>query len=462
MSITSQIKILIGLGLLSFVIFVPWLLREIIKKVFNSALKILMTDLYEENLLELYTVSKRVGIQLLAEMELRAETGKVIERPLGSTRKLPGFEGIMFDLAQLHVLPIEQNVPVDTKVVIGPKAIKPLQLDIPIMIGGMAYGLGLSEKAKIALAMGATLAGTSTNTGSGPFLQAERDNANKWILQYSRSSWAKSEYVMRQADAIEIQFGQGSLGGLGHSLRADKIGPHLRKALGIAFDQEAKVTARFPEVQKPEDIPAFIQGIRTKVDGIPIGIKIGCSKYLEKDLAIAIQAKVDFITLSGAQGGSHGSPPSIGETHGLPIFFALVRAVNFLNQSNVKDQVSLIVGGGLSEPGEILKALALGADAIHIGTAALFAISHNQLDKTLPFEPPTQLTWYGGKNSDKFDENVGAQYLANYLKSVVDEISDGVRIMGKTTIRQVTKGDMFALDQVTADIVGISVGFKPE
>lgn len=462
MSITSQIIILLALGLLFFVIFVPWLLRVIIKKVFNSTFKVLMTDLYEENLLELYTASKRIGIQLLAEMELRAETGKVIERPLGSTRKLPGFEGIMFDLAQLHVLPIEQNVPVDTKVVIGPKASKPLQLDIPVMIGGMAYGFALSEKAKIALAMGASLAGTSTNSGSGPFLQAERDNANKWILQYSRSSWAKNENVLNQADAIEIQFGQGSLGGLGHSLRADKIGPRLEKALGIAFDQEAKITARFPEVQKPEDIPAFIQGIRSKVNGIPIGVKIGCSKYLEQDLAIALQGKVDFITLSGAQGGSHGSPPSIGETHGLPTFFALVRAVNFLNQSNLKDQVSLIVGGGLSEPGEILKALALGADAIHIGTAALFAISHNQLDKTLPFEPPTQLTWYRGKYSDKFDENVGAQYLANYLKSVVDEISDGVRIMGKTTIRQVTKADMFALDQATADITGIPVGFKPE
>lgn len=462
MSITIPLIIVLSIGILTFVIFIPCLLRIIIKRVFNSTLKVLMTDLYDENLLELYTASKRMSIQLLAEMELRAETGKVIKRPLGSSIKLPGFEGIMFDLAQLHVLPIEQNVQVNTKVVIGPKAGKPLQLDIPIMIGGMAYGMALSEKAKIALAMGASLAGTSTNSGSGPFLQTERDNANKWILQYSRSSWAKSEDVLGQADAIEIQFGQGSLGGLGHSLRADKIGPHLRKAMDIAFDQEAKVTARFPEVQKPEDIPAFIQGIRAKVDGVPIGIKIGCSNYLEQDLAIALQADVDFITLSGAQGGSHGSPPSIGETHGLPTFFALIRAVNYLNQNKVKDRVSLIVGGGLSEPGEILKALALGADAVHIGTAALFAISHNQINIPLPFEPPTQLTWYGGKYSDKFDENLGAQYLANFLKSVVDEISDGVRIMGKTTIRQVTKADMFALDQATADIVGIPVGFKPQ
>jgi glutamate synthase domain-containing protein 2 len=446
----------------AFTYFTLWLLRVIIKKVFTSTLKVLMTDLYEENLLELFSASKRMGIQLLAEIELRAETGKVIERPLGSTKRLPGLEGIMFDLAQLRVLPIEQTVQVDTKVLIGPKAKKPLQLDIPIMIGGMAYGLALSEKAKIALAMGASLAGTSTNSGSGPFLQTERDNADKWILQYSRSSWAKNEDVLSQADAIEIQFGQGSLGGLGYSLRADKIGPALKQAFSIAFDQDAKVTARFPEVQKPEDVPAFVHSIRAKVDGTPIGIKIGCGKYLEQDLAVALQAGVDFITLSGAQTATHGSPPSIGETHGLPTFFALIRAVNFLNQNNAKDRVSLIVGGGLTEPGEILKALGLGADAVHIGTAALFSISHNQVEKPFPFEPPTQLIWYGGKYADQYDENLGAQYLANFLKSVVDEISDGVRIMGKTSIRQVTKADMFSLDQATADITGIPVGFKPE
>ncbi|HEX3015292.1 MAG TPA: FMN-binding glutamate synthase family protein [Desulfobacteria bacterium] len=456
-----------GLGwtsvLILLLVLIKWktVSRNLIKRLFGHFMYVLMTDSYGQNLLELYSAVKRSGFLPIMENSLRAEHGTVLKRPFGSTANVPGFKNLLFDVAQLHVLPTEAHVPVDTKVVLGPRARKPITLAIPIMIAGMAYGTSLSAKAKIALARGASMAGTTCNSGEGPFLQAERDNAKYFILQYNRGFWSKNPEILRQADAIEIQFGQGAMAGMSHRLTANKIDETLRQAFPIGPGQDAVIMARHREMSKPRDLISLVQQIRAQVNGIPVGIKIACSRELELDLALALEAGVDFITLGGSQAGTHGSPPSIGNNFGLPTLFGLVRAVNFLEQQGAKKELTLVISGGISEPGEILKALALGADAVGIGTAAVFAISHTQILKALPWEPPTQIIWYDGKYAAQFDENHGAQNLANYLKSSVTEIADGVRILGKTSIKELSRQDLFALDKETAQITGIPLGYVP-
>ena len=138
----------------------------------------------------------------------------------------------MFNIAQLHVMPTPLETPVDTRVVIGQRCKRPLAIDLPILIAPMAYGVALSEKAKIALAKGAAMAGTAINNGEGPFLAAEREAAKKYILQYNREL-EQTPDILRKADAIEIQFGQGAIGGVGHVLPSAQIDAPLRKSLGL-------------------------------------------------------------------------------------------------------------------------------------------------------------------------------------------------------------------------------------
>jgi len=450
-----------ALGLFLFLINWKALGKALITKLYRHFVYILLTDLYDESLLEFYSAVKRTGFQTIAELNLRAERGKVIDRPLGTGRKFPNFSGLMFDVAQLHTLPVEDSTPVDTKVVLGPRAKRPVLLDTPIIVAGMAYGLGLSAKAKIALARGAAMAGTANNSGEGPFLQAERDNAKHWILQYNRGFWNKDPEILLQADAIEIQFGQGSMAGISHQMPAKEIDETLRQAFPISPGRSAVIRARQQEMDEPDDIVELVKHIRSKVDGVPVGIKIASSKRLELDLDLALKAEVDFITLCGVQAGTRGSPASLQDDHGLPTIFALVRAVRFLKRRRAKDSLTLIMDGGFTETGDVLKALALGADAVSMGTAALFAISHTQVLKAMPWEPPTQIVWYNGKFADQFDENLGAQNLANFLKACTSEIGTGLRVMGKTSIRELSRKDLFAMDQTSAEIAGVPLGYQP-
>lgn len=195
------------------------------------------------------------------------------------------------------------------------------------------------------------------------------------------------------------------------------------------------------------------------LDGVPIGIKMIPSHQLEKDIEIALQAKVDFISIDGAQAGTKGSPPILEDDFGLPTMIALCRAVRYLKKRNKKEHVSLLVGGGFFNPGQCLKALALGADAVYMGTAALWAMTHTQVTKTLPFEPPTHLVFYSGKYEKDFDEQEAAHALKNFFQSFVEEMKVATLALGYTDLKQVSSADMVALDELTSKITHIPTAF---
>lgn len=434
--------------------------RYLLAHVLRKSLRILMTEPYEENLLELYSAVSRFGVQALAESELRAASGRVIQRPLGTPKQLPNFSQLMFDLAQLAHMPTPLEAPVDLSVTIGPQANRQLRLKMPLIVAGMAYGWALSEDAKLALAAGATAAGTATNTGQGPWLDSERKAAKQLILQYHRGHWGKSEQIVRQADAIEIQFGQGAIAGLGAVLEAEHIDQRLAQQFQVKPGERAISPSRHPEVQRPEDLVDLVRRLRLQSGGVPVGVKLGAGQHLEQDMAYAVQAGVDFIAVDGAEAATKGSPPITEDDFGLPTLYALVRASRYLEEARVRDRISLIISGGLKTPGEFLKALALGADAVYIGTAALFAISHTQVVHTVPYEPPTQLVWYRGSAAKRFDWQAGARSLANYLSSCAAEMQEGVRALGKCKLSEVNRSDLVALDQSTAEICGVALGYR--
>ncbi|MCG8400675.1 MAG: FMN-binding glutamate synthase family protein [Firmicutes bacterium] len=419
----------------------------------------LMTEPYENNLWEVISATNRTSLQTFVETNIRAERGQMILRPFGDTQKFLDMDKVMFNVAQLDTFPTSYDLEISSAVVLGPRARRPLRLDIPVIISGMAYGFGLSEKAKVALAKGAAQAGTATNTGYGPFLPEEREAARFLIMQYNRGNWCKDPETLKKSDMLEIQLGQGALAGTGAIFKRSNMDGKMIRLLGLQPGQDAVLHARLPEIDAPGQLGGLVDELKKIMEGKPVGVKIAAGNSLEKDLAHILDAGADFISVDGAQGGTSGGAPTLQDDFGLPTLHALCRTARFLEQQGVKNKVSLIIGGGLTTPGDYLKALALGADAVNIGTIALWAMTHTQVFQSLPYEPPLQVVLFHGRDKEKLDVDKGARNLANYLKSTVDEMKMATAALGKKSLRAVNSKDLFALDKDVAAIAGIPLAW---
>lgn len=436
--------------------------RKAVGALTRSFTRRLLTDNYEENLWELVHATARITPQTVVETSLRAQTGTVISRPLGSRRKFYELDDIFFDFAQLARGARPANLRVDTAVVIGPQAKRPMRLEIPIMIAGMAWSLALSRDAKIALARASRLAGTSTNSGEGIPAPGEIEEAGKYVLQIGRSCWNRQESLIKRADMIEIQLGQGASGSTGHPVEYTQLEPGSQRAYGLRRKNEAiQLYTRLPEVAHPADIGKMVQRLRDLTD-VPIGVKIGAGKYLEEDLDIILNAGFDAIWLDGAQAGSHAAAPILMDDCGLPTFYAICRAADYLKKQGVKEKVSLIAAGGLFCPGDFLKCMALGANAVGIGTLALLGISHQDIVKVLPWEPPTQLVFATGNRLGAFNIDKGATGLYHLLMSCVDEMVLGARALGRESLSAVDRSDLMSIDPRIAQTAGIDYCGDPQ
>jgi len=419
----------------------------------------ILSERYDKNIFEAYAMTSRLNPMITVDTTLRAESGRPV-MSFGTPYPIPSFEDIRFNSAQLHRYSSPQDVEIDTTLVLGKEANKPLKLDIPILIGGMAYGNGLSKQAKLALARAATEVGTATNCGDGPFNDWERTAAKHYIVQYGRNKFNRDPNILRQADMIEIQFGHCGWVGLGSKYAGKEFPRELRKAFGLKRGEDLVYHANFPEVPKPQDLRVLVSDLRNITGGVPIGVKITCGNDIERDLALVLDAGVDVISLDGGQATSHWSPAAIHDNFTLPTIFGLCRAARFLDKERVRDRVSLLVGGGIETPGDMLKALALGANGVYIGFIALVAMLNKQEFKALPFEPPTQLLWYTGKYKNKFNPQKGAKYLANYMHACVEEMRMMTRGVGKTALRDVSRDDLFAISEEAAKMANIPLGYQ--
>ncbi|NLM39969.1 MAG: FMN-binding glutamate synthase family protein [Firmicutes bacterium] len=433
--------------------------RFLASQIAKAAIHIIMTDPYKQNLAEFYSAAKRTGIQEIIETNLRAEEGKMILRPLGSPRKFVNMNSIMFKTAHLSRQPTPIEIPIETRTIIGKFAAKPLIVETPLLVSGMAYGLALSEQFKYALALGSAKAGTATNTGNGPFLPRERHLAKKLIIQYPRASWNKSPDILKQADAIEIQYGQGASASTGHHAVPTDLGKDVRKRLDIHPGESGIIYSRMPAISHPKDLKIVVDYLRDLTGGVPIGVKFAFSDYIEDDIDICLEAGVDYLALEGAEAATIGAPPILEDDFGLPTLIGLCRAVDHLKRKDPTGRVSLIAGGGFSNPGHYLKAIALGADAVYLGTMALFAAAHTQVLKAVPFEPPTQVALYRGTAANRYNYKKGAESLYKYLKSCTAEMQEGVRALGKRAVSEVSREDLVALDEHTSRITGLPLAY---
>ena len=414
---------------------------------------------YQENLLEVLSQFRRVGVQRALEIDLRASTDRMLLRPLGTPKAMPDFSGLMFNLAQLGPLPTPHDRPVRMDVTIGPKALRPLEIAFPVMISGMGYGVFMSRAAKLAIARAANMAGTATNTGEGPFLMEERHVAHKLIVQYHRGNWMNLD-ALTYADAVEIHIGQGASGSVGSKLPPEKVTKALKETMGLEPHQDVEMRSTFPELAEGRGLAPLVERARALSDGAPVLVKLAASHRIEHDLAVCLQAGVDGVVIDGAQAGSGQSPPISQDDFGIPTLYGLVRARRFLDDADPEGRVSLIVSGGLCTPGDFLKCLALGADAVYIGTAAILALMTGQQSKATPGEPPTQVITYQGKEHHAFDPDKGTIALARYLRNCRLEMEYGLRLLGKDDVLALGPDDLCALDEQTAIATGVEPAYR--
>ncbi|MDI3550569.1 MAG: methylamine---glutamate N-methyltransferase subunit [Methanobacterium sp.] len=374
---------------------------------------------------------------------------------MGSVKKLSfSWDDLHFLPAQIKNIPLNQEDPVEAEVTIGPESKKPLKVSSPILISGMSFG-AVSRNVRLVISKTAALMNIGFNTGEGGVLDEEKDIASdKMILQYSTGRFGLTPELIESAAAVEIRFGQGAYPGKGSYLPAEKITAEVARIRGLEKGQAAYSPAHHPDIITPLELEEKVSELKKITGGVPVGAKIGCG-HVEDDVELLAQAGVDFIALDGFGGGTGATTTYVRENVGLPIISALPRAHQKLEDLELKKEISLIAGGGLRTSSDFAKCLALGADAVYIGTAALIAINCQQYRVCYSGLCPTGVTTQHPQLVQQLDVEVGVERLKNFLETSNEEMKNLTRIVGKSDVKLLDKSDLVGLTREISQITGV-------
>jgi glutamate synthase domain-containing protein 2 len=398
----------------------------------------------------------------MSEIRRAAETGIYDIRGFGAKRKLPHFDDLLFLGASMSRYPLEgYREKCNTSVTLGTRfAKKPIELDIPVTIAGMSFG-ALSANAKEALGRGASLMGTSTTTGDGGMTPEERGQSSKLVYQYLPSRYGMNPDDLRKADAIEVVLGQGAKPGGGGMLLGQKITDRVAQMRTLPMGVDQRSACRHPDWTGPDDLAIKIQELREITDWqVPIYIKVGATRTYY-DVKLAVKAGADVIVVDGMQGGTAATQDVFIEHVGIPTLAAIPQAVQALQEMGMHRKVQLIVSGGIRNGADVAKCMALGADAVAIGTAALVALgcNHPMYDKEFKEigsaagfyddyhegKDPAGISTQDPELMKRLDPVAGGRKLANYLNVLTLEAQTLARACGKNDLRNLEPEDMVAL-----------------
>ena len=397
-----------------------------------------------------------------SEIRRAAETGIYDIRGGGSKRKLPHFDDLLFLGASMSRYPLEgYREKCSTNVTIGTRyAKKPLKLDIPITIAGMSFG-ALSGPAKEALGRGASIAGTSTTTGDGGMTKEERGQSKHLVYQLLPSRYGMNPNDLRKADAIEVVIGQGAKPGGGGMLLGQKISDRVAEMRTLPKGVDQRSACRHPDWTGPDDLAIKITELREITEWkVPIFVKIaGARPYY--DTALAVKAGADVVVLDGMQGGTAATQEVFIENVGQPTLACIRPAVDALQDLNMHREVQLIISGGIRNGADVSKALALGADAVSIGSAAMIAIGdqdpkwekeYQKLGSTAGAyddwhegNDPAGISTQDPKLMKRLDPIKAGKKLSNFLKVMTLEAQTIARACGKNSLHNLEPEDLCAL-----------------
>lgn len=410
--------------------------------------------------------------EVIAEIQRAAATGIYDIRGFGAKRRIPSFDDLVFLGASMSRYPLEgYREKCETAVTLGTRyATKPIELKIPITIAGMSFG-ALSGPAKEALGRGASIAGTSTTTGDGGMTPEEREHSEQLVYQLLPSRYGMNPDDLRRADAIEIVVGQGAKPGGGGMLLGQKISERVADMRDLPQGIDQRSACRHPDWTGPDDLKIKIEELREITNWEkPIYIKVGAARTYY-DTALAVKAGADVVVLDGMQGGTAATQDVFIEHVGIPTLPALRQAVEALDELDMHRKVQLVVSGGIRSGGDVAKALAMGADAVSIGVAALIALGDNAPDYEDDYQAlgtsagfyddwhegqdPTGISTQDDDLAARFDPILGGRRLANYLNVLTLETQTLARANGKSHVHNLEPEDLAALTVEAAAMSGV-------
>ena len=368
-----------------------------------------------------------------------AATGSSVIEAMRTRRNVISWEDILIKGAQLATIPLNEDVPVNTETVIGPLADRPLAIQTPIIVTHMSFG-ALSREAKIALARGSAAAQTAMSSGEGGILQDSLESSHRYIFEYVPNKYSATPENLKRVDAVEIKFGQGTKPGMGGHLPGEKVTGEIAEIRGFPEGSDIISPAHFDEVENGEQLKSMVEMLRNESEGRPIGIKIAAG-HVEDDLGIALAAGPDFITIDGRSGATGASGKFVKDATSIPTLFALHRAQAYFSKHDVKG-VTLIITGGLRISADVAKALAMGADAVAVGTAALMAIGCQQYRICNTGNCPTGITTQDPELRARLDVSKAAKGLENYLRVSTEELRNFARLTGNKDVHDLSVANL--------------------
>jgi len=366
---------------------------------------------------------------------------------------LPKWDDIQILTAQLARKPLMDNTLVETNLIIGPNAAKPLHLDIPLFVSDMSFG-ALSEEAKIALATGAAQAGTGICSGEGGMLPEEQAANTRYLYEYASAKFGYREELLNSVQAFHFKAGQAAKTGTGGHLPASKVTLKIAEVRNLEKGKAAVSPPTFEDLATPDDFKHFGDRVREVTGGIPIGMKMSAN-HIEDDLAFALEARVDYIILDGRGGGTGAAPLLFRDNISVPTIPALARARRYLDKNN-RDDVTLLITGGLRTPADFIKALCLGADGIAVANSALHAIGCVAARICNTNNCPAGIATQKKELRAQVDIEKSATQLARFLTASTQLAQVMARACGHTHLNQFNLNDVTTWKKDVADLSGIT------
>lgn len=387
----------------------------------------------------------------MKEIHEMAVSGKSIIEAMGTRMPMPNWDDILIMGAQLNPMPLAEHAPVSTMTVIGKNAKKPMILDSPVYISHMSFG-ALSRESKVAMAKGSAMAKTAMCSGEGGILPEEMEASYRYIFEYVPNKYSVTDENLKRADAIEIKIGQGTKPGMGGHLPGEKVTPEIAEIRNKPLGEDVISPSTIPGVETKDDLKELVTELRQRSDGRPIGIKIAAGK-IEKDLEYVVYAEPDFITIDGRGGATGASPAIVRDATSVPTIYALHRARKYLD--TVRCDASLVITGGLRVSADFAKALAMGADAVAVASAAMVAAACQQYRICGSGLCPVGVATQNEELRERLKVEAAAKRVANYLNCSKEELKTFARITGHANVHDLHIGDLCTISREISEYTNI-------
>lgn len=388
----------------------------------------------------------------MADIHQMAITGHPISEPMRTRIPTFSWDEILVKGAQLSRLPLNRTQPVTSRTVIGPNAKVPMEIEVPVFVTHMSFG-ALSFEAKLSLAKGSAKAKTAVCSGEGGILPECLASAHKYVFEYVPNKYSVTDEYLAKVDAVEIKVGQSAKPGMGGHLPGHKVTKEIAAIRGFREGQDIISPSHFPDIKNRDDLLATVENLRLKTGGKPIGIKLAAG-HLAEDIEIALYAGADFITVDGRAGGTGAALKTVKRAASIPSVFALAKARKVLDEQGA-DHVSLIITGGLRVSSDFAKALAMGADAIAIGTTAMMALGCQQYRICNTGKCPVGIATQEPSLRARLDVEKSSARVTNFFRAITDELKDFARLTGNADVHGLALSDLCTTNSELSNHTGI-------